>query len=86
MKPKEIKLEQGERVIAIVPERAVGPGWGNAPVWVWIGDAATGKCRQECIQPEERTEAMHALYDIGEAVHCALVRAVPCKRIKEAKR
>lgn len=86
MKPKTITLYKNESVIAIVPERAAGPGWSNAPVWVWIENATTGKCRQECIQPEERTEAMHALYDIGEAVHCALVRAVPVKRIKEAKR
>lgn len=86
MKPKTIRLHKNERVIAVVPERAAGPGWSNAPVWVWIADAPTGQCRQECIQPEERTEAMHALYDIGEAVHCALIQAVPVERIKKAKR
>lgn len=85
MKPKTIKLEQGERVIAVVPERAAGRWGDNATAWVWIENSTNGKCRQECIQPEERTEALHALYDTGEAVHCALIRAIPFKRIKEGK-
>lgn len=83
--PKVIELKEGERVIAVVPHRAQGPGWSNAPTWVWIQHAGTGFVRQECIQPEERTEDMDALYDIGDSVHCALIRAIPFKRIKEGK-
>jgi hypothetical protein len=57
----------------------------NAMIWVYIRHLDTGEVRVEGIQPEERTEAMHALFDIGEAVHNALIRAVPSKRVKGGK-
>jgi len=33
--------------------------------------------RTECIQPDERTPALHALYSAGEAMCAALLDAVP---------
>jgi hypothetical protein len=85
MKPKIIKLQPNEQIIAVVPKRAGGPGWSNAITWVYIENSSTGACYAEGIQPEERTEAMDALYAIGEAVHNALLNAVPSKRVKGAK-
>ena len=81
MKPKTIKLHPGERVIAVVPERCGGPGWANAPTWVYV-IANDGRCRLECIQPEERTPQLHALYRAGEAMCAALLASVPQRRVK----
>lgn len=79
-KPKTIKLHEGERVVAVVPERCAGPGWSNTPVWVYIA-TNDGRLREECIQPDERTPAMHALFHAGEAMMAALMLAVPLRRI-----
>jgi hypothetical protein len=76
MKPLKIKLKAGERIIAVVPEYSNGPGWSNAPAWVYIVDRERN-LREECIQPDERTPEMHALFGPGNAMHHALVAAVP---------
>ena len=76
MKPKVIKLNYGERIIAVVPERCAGPGWSNAPTWVYIA-TNDGRLREECIQPEERTPELHTLFLVGKAICNALVAAVP---------
>lgn len=81
MNPKAVKLHPGERVIAVVPERCSGPGWSNAPTWVYIA-SEDGKLRFECIQPEERTPQLHALYHAGEAMCAALLGSVPQRRGK----
>lgn len=83
MKPKTIKLTTGERVVAVVPERCAGPGWSNSPVWVYIA-TNDGRLIKECIQPDERTPQMHALFHAGEAMCMALMGAVPQRRIKPA--
>lgn len=83
-KPKKIKLRRGERIVAVVPERFSGPGWGNAPVWVYIG-TNDGRLIEECIQPGERTPEMYTLFAAGEAICKALVAAVPTKRDDSAK-
>lgn len=82
MKPKTIKLTEHERVVAVVPERCSGPGWANAVVWVHIVDYATGTHRCEDIQPNERTNEMHTLFACGEAIHNALMSAVPVRRAR----
>lgn len=83
MKPKTIKLGNGERVVAVVPERCNGPGWSNSPVWVFVA-TNDGRLREECIQPNERTPQMHALFHAGEAMCVALMGAVPQRRVKAA--
>jgi len=83
MKPKTIKLSEGERVVAVVPERCAGPGWSNAPTWVYIA-TNDGRMREECIQPNERTPELHALFHAGEAMSLALKGAVPLRRVKTA--
>ena len=52
--PKKIELGPRKYIIAVSPEYASGPGWSNAPTWVYIvGD--DDKLRHVCIQPDERT-------------------------------
>ncbi len=80
---KTIKLQRDERIVAVVPEYCAGPGWCNAPVWVYIvGQSGT---REECIQPTERTPAMHVLFNAGAAMQNALFSAVPTRKAKKEK-
>lgn len=81
MKPKTIKLNYGERVIAVVPERCAGSGWVNAPAWVYIA-TNDGRLREECIQPEERTPMLHTLFAAGDKMCAALSAAVPVTKGK----
>lgn len=80
-KSKTITLQFGERIIAVVPEFCSGPGWANSPMWVYIMHN-DGSVRTVCIQPEERTPALHALHAAGAAMHSALLRAIPVKENK----
>jgi len=68
-KRKLIKLKAHERVIAVVPEYANGPGWSNRPVWVHIVDYSDHSYRAECLQPEEQPEPLRVLFGIGARVH-----------------
>lgn len=81
VKAKTIKLKHGERILAVVPERCSGPGWHNAPTWVFIA-TNDGRLREECIQPNERTPELQALFHAGEAMCAALFGAVPVRREK----
>lgn len=81
MEIKVINLNYGERVIAVVPERCNGPGWSNSPVWVFIA-TNDGGLREECIQPEERTPELNALFHAGEAMCAALKDTIRIKRKK----
>ena len=84
MKTKTIYLADGERILAVVPEYCSGPGWTNELVVVFI---ATGdwEIRQEYIQPEERTPAMHALFSSGSAITAALLNAVSTEKENKGK-
>ena len=81
MKPKKIKLARGERVIAVIPEVCFGPGWANSPVFVYI-ERNDGTLRTECIQPDERTAKLDALFSPGAAMAQALISAVPIVKRK----
>jgi hypothetical protein len=83
-KTKTLTLSSAEEVIAVVPEMVAGPGWSNAPVWVYIKNHATNELREECIQPEERTREMDTLFRIGWTVHNALLKALPIMKTKNA--
>ena len=85
MKPKTIHLADGERIIAVVPEHCAGPGWANQLVVVYIA-TGHGTFREEYIQPEERTPAMHAMFSSGAAITTALMNAVPVKTDAESRR
>lgn len=81
MKARTIKLAYGERVVAVVPERCNGPGWNNAPTWVYIA-TNDGRLREECIQPNERTAELHTLFAAGEVMCNALAAAIPVQKAK----
>lgn len=83
-KPKSIKLGPYERIVAVVPERCSGPGWSNSPTWVYIANN-DGRFRSECIQPEERSLSLSALFDIGAVTQAALKGCVPFSRIVDHK-
>lgn len=83
MKINPIQLAYGEQVIAVVPEYASGPGWSNTPLWVHISGGQGGnKLRSVCIQPEQQTAEMHALFGPCAAMHKAMIRVIPTKRSK----
>lgn len=64
-----------EKIITAFAEYATGPGWENRPLWV-IVRGADMQLRQECIQPEEQTAEMHALFRVSNAAHEAMRSAV----------
>lgn len=84
MKPKTITLWPHERIIAVVPEYANGPGWSNQPLWVHI-ECGNGTIRRECLQPHEQTPEQHTLFQVGATVHQQLVASVLTKRKKEPR-
>jgi hypothetical protein len=71
-----IKLQQHEYIVACVPRYCAGPGWANSLLDVYIVDGATGKMREESLQPEQRTPAMHTLFATCEAAHNAMLAEV----------
>ena len=82
---KKISLAAHEFIVAVTCESAAGLGWANAITWVHIIDNATGKYRNEVIQPTERTPALHELHGIGVAVHQALIAAVPTTKARKKR-
>lgn len=78
---KPLKLDYGERVIAVVPEFCSGPGWANRVIWVHIV-ANDGRVRSEAIQPTDQTPEQIALFAPGAAMHDALIRSVPTRDVK----
>lgn len=84
MSTKPIALAYGEAVISVVPEYCTGPGWRNAPMWVYIR-TNDGKLRTECIQPAERTAEQHILFDVGARIAQQLIASVAVKKATRAK-
>jgi hypothetical protein len=84
-KVKVIALKEHEYIVAVVPEYCHGPGWSNALTVVHIVNSVTSQHRCEYIQPEERSADMHTLFRAGEAMHGALVAAVPKKTTRSAR-
>lgn len=76
-----LKLKRDERIIAVVPEYAHGPGWSNSPLWVYIAGNGLKTLRTVCIQPHEQTAEQRALFAPGAAMACALVRSVAVKEV-----
>lgn len=73
---QSIALKRLERIIAVVPEYCHGPGWSNTVVWVYISNEKE-QLRTECLQFEDQSYEMYALFAPGAAMHTALVNAVP---------
>jgi hypothetical protein len=75
MKRKTIRLASSETIVAVVPEYASSPGWANRPLWVYIRNR-TGVFRAECLQPDEQTPVMDALFGPLASVHSEMRREV----------
>ena len=72
---KKIKLNKGDRVLAVVPEYCAGPGWSNQIVNVYI-ETIAGKLRTEYLQPDEMSNEMHTLFGPGACMCAALKEAL----------
>lgn len=62
-------LGPDDHIVTAYAESACGPGWANWPIWVLVRNNATGKIRQECIQPDRQTEKMRTLYAFSQIAH-----------------
>jgi hypothetical protein len=72
-----------EKIVTAFAEYAAGPGWANRPLWVIVRGADL-RIREECIQPQNQTAEMHALFRVSNAAHEAMKSAV--EAAVEAKR
>lgn len=68
-------IQKGETIVTAFADYASGPGWANRPIWVIVRDA-NQKLREECIQPEQHTADMVALFSVSHAAHSAMTGAV----------
>ena len=71
----KIVLAENEKIIAVVPEYASGPGWANLPLWVHIVNNQN-KYRVECIQPNDQTLEMQILFRLCCDAHYAMMKAI----------
>lgn len=78
----KIFLEDGEKILAVVPEYCAGPGWTNKVLWVYIGDMSARKFRFDCYQPEEQNEVQRTLFAIGAQVNEQLLDSFDIKQKK----
>lgn len=78
------RFDEHDQVITAYAQRASGPGWSNQPVWIAVRSRWDGSYRLECLQPEELSMEIWALYDISETVNKAMTDAV--KAVMEKRR
>ncbi len=81
---KSVILHRTEKIVAVVPENASGPGWTNRVIWVHIVNYATNEYRHVCLQSAEWSAELCALFDIGALV-CEQLRQCFPVQIIEAK-
>lgn len=74
-------IEKEDKIVTAFAESASGPGWANQPVWIIVRDKL-GNLREECLQPEEQTETMQAIYKISQAVHQVMKHEVEINQRK----
>lgn len=77
---KTIKLNRGERVIAVVPEYCAGPGWSNQILNVYID--SNGKLRTECLQPSEMERDQVLMFATLATAHATMLSTLKIKRTK----
>ena len=77
MKKKAVvTLQKHEKVLAVVPEKAEGPGWSNILVWVYVGNHQTNTFRSIALQAEDFGDELWTLFKPGVAIHEALTAAL----------
>lgn len=83
-KPKfTIPLKATETIRTVYAERVKGSGYTNNPIFAIIYDAATGRYREECIQPRDFNETLMAIFGVCVSAHEALMSAVGAYVVKE---
>lgn len=73
--PKPSWLREGDHVVAAWGAHASGPGWNNQPLWILVR-SRLGELREECLQPQQQTEAMRLLYDVSAVAMDGMTKAV----------
>lgn len=76
-----VHLAYGEWIVAAVPQRLSGPGWGNSPIVVYIA-SNDGKLRECYLQPEEQTAEQHLVFGICAEAHRLMLSTIPVKKAK----
>lgn len=71
-----VRLEPNEYIVTAYASPASGPGWANSPICVVILNSATGKMREDCIQPADQTAEMLTLYAFSSLAHSQMTAAV----------
>ena len=71
-----ITLKGNERIVAAIPETIIGAGYCNFIIWVHIVDYSKQTWREECIQPDEQTPVMIALFNPLEQAHKAMLGSI----------
>ena len=79
---KQIRLERGEQIVAVVCENASGPGWHNQPTKVLIVNyyERGEQMRVEWLQPDEISDSLCVLFPLAAKMHEQLVAALNVKR------
>jgi hypothetical protein len=77
------KFGEHDQVVTAYAQHAHGPGWANQPVWVVVRSRLDGAYRLECLQPEDLTREIWALYEVSQAAHKAMMNAVTAKIEKQ---
>jgi len=69
MAHKSFKLEEGETILAVVPESCLGPGgcWVNRIFIIYIR-TPDGKIREACQQPKEQSKFMATIFSVAEEI------------------
>ena len=77
----QIDLKGSERIVAVIPETITGAGYRNFIIRVHIVDYTKQTWREECIQPDEQTPMMIALFKPLEQAHEVMLGDI--KTVKE---
>ncbi len=65
-----------QRIISVSPEDCSGPGWTNRVIWVFLQDSVTQTLTMESIQGSDFSSEENWLFDVANAAHSALLKAV----------
>lgn len=64
-----------KRLVTAFAEPAAGPGWANTPLYIIWRDEK-GALHEECLQPEDQSITMKALYAVASASHASLCHQI----------
>lgn len=70
-----LRMKPGDRILTAWADAPRGPGWSNYVIWAIVEEGG-GKLRQECLQPHGQPREVMVLFDVAEAVHRSLLRAL----------